>query len=128
MHRDVRAAFETKLVAAIDKIFGAGDAPVLVTAVAVDKNRGLLRDALAKGATVRCTATSAPRRSLAGAHAPRRGGGQRPEAGTRITHRELLGRAWALYEVESEEGAATPPTTPSTGLTAAVFTEDLRRG
>ncbi|KAK1830071.1 Aldehyde/histidinol dehydrogenase [Podospora conica] len=126
VHRDVRAAFEEKLVGAIDKIFGgAADAPVLVTAAAADKNRGLLRDAVDKGAKVLygdVAAEEATRTRM------------RPVVVAGVTEAmelyrtESFGPSVALYEVDSEEEALRIANDTEYGLTSAIFTEDLRRG
>lgn len=126
VHRDVRAPFEQKLVAAIDKIFGGGaDAPVLVTAAAADKNRGLLRDAVGKGARVLYGDVAAEEVTRTR---------MRPVVVAGVTEEmdlyrtESFGPSVALYEVETEEEALRIANDTEYGLTAAVFTEDLRRG
>lgn len=128
VHRAVAAAFEAKFTAAINKFFpAAADAPVLIHAPAVDKNKALLRDARDKGATLVHghefdTAHEATATRL------------RPVVVKGITEdmqlykTESFGPSVALYEVDSEEEALRLANDTEYGLSSAVFTEDLRRG
>jgi len=50
VHKSVRAEFEEKFIAAVDGIFNQGDAPILISSPAVEKNKKLIADALSKGA------------------------------------------------------------------------------
>lgn len=131
VHRRVAAAFEAKLVAAVDKFFPAGgDAPVLIHAAAADKVRGLVRDAADKGATLvkgdvdEATTTTTTTSSAR----------MRPvivkgvTADMALYKTESFGPSVALYEVDSEEEALRIANDTEYGLTSAVFTEDLRRG
>lgn len=126
VHKNIRAEFEKKLVAAIDTVFSSGaDAPVLISSLAVSKNKKLIEDALAKGASL-----------LYGNHnaqesTPTR---MRPvvingaTAEMDIYQTESFGPSVALYEIETEEEALCIANDTEYGLSSAVFTEDLRRG
>lgn len=131
VHRAVRAAFEARLLASVAKFFpAAGEAPLLISGAAAEKNRALLRDARAKGA-----ALLGP-----GGDPEARGGGEAPGARMRpvvvsgvteemdLYRTESFGPTVALYEVGTEEEALRLANDTEYGLTSAVFTEDLRRG
>ena len=126
VHKNVRAEFEKKLVAAIEHIFGGGqDAPILINASAVTKNKSLLADALSKGARVLYGNPDAVEST------PTR---MRPVVITDVTPEmdiyktESFGPTVAVYEIETEEEALRIANDTEYGLTSAVFTEDLRRG
>lgn len=127
VHKNVVAAFEAKFIAAVDKFFPAsGDAPVLIHAPAVAKNKKLLADAQGKGATFLTNG------DLEAAEAtPTR---MRPIIVKGVTTEmelyktESFGPSVALYEVDSEEEALRLANDTEYGLSSAVFTEDLRRG
>lgn len=133
VHKAVRAAFEAKLAGAIDHIFGGGgggggpakDALVLINAVGVAKNKKLVEDALAKGASLLYGDPSAQEST------PTR---MRPVVVSNVTadmdiyKTESFGPTVALYEIESEEEALRIANDTEYGLSSAVFTEDLRRG
>lgn len=128
VHKAVAAQFEEKFKASVAKFFSAeGDAPVLIHAPAVEKNKTLVRDAQSKGATLvhghefDTKEESTPTRL-------------RPIIVKGITEEmqlyktESFGPSTALYEVETEEEALRIANDTEYGLTSAVFTEDLRRG
>jgi len=126
VHKKVRAEFEKKFVGAVDHIFGADkDAPVLITAVAVEKNKQLLQDALSKGASV-LYGDAAAEQATKTRMRPVVISGVKEEMD--IYKTESFGPSVALYEVESEEEALRITNDTEYGLTSAVFTEDLRRG
>jgi acyl-CoA reductase-like NAD-dependent aldehyde dehydrogenase len=125
-HKAVRPAFEEKFRATIDAIFGNGqDAPVLIHAPSVEKNKKLVRDAVSKGAKVVYGDVEAQEAT------PTR---MRPVvvAGIKedmdIYRTESFGPTVSLLEIESEEEALRIANDTEYGLTSAVFTEDLRRG
>lgn len=129
VHRDARAAFEAKLLASVEKFFpAAGEAPLLISPAAVEKNRKLLRDARGKGAALLGSGRDFEQASEAG---PAR---MRPVVVAGVTEdmdiykTESFGPTVALYEVETEEEALRLANDTEYGLTSAVFTEDLRRG
>jgi len=126
VHKKVRAEFEGKLAGTIAGIFGPyTPAPVLITSVAVDKNKKLVQDALAKGATVlygdpnveESTKTRMRPIVLSGV-----------KEDMDIYQTESFGPTTSLIEIETEEEAIRIANDTEYGLTSAVFTEDLRRG
>lgn len=126
VHKNVRAAFEEKLSSAIDKIFGPQtEAPVLIHAPSVTKNKKLLQDAVAKGAAVLYGDINAEEASKTR---------MRPIVVSGVTTEmdiyktESFGPSVSLYEIETEEEALRIANDTEYGLTSAVFTEDLRRG
>ncbi|OIW26020.1 aldehyde dehydrogenase [Coniochaeta ligniaria NRRL 30616] len=126
VHKKVRAAFEEKLKGAIDQIFGGGqDAPVLIHAPSVDKNRKLMRDAVSKGAKVVYGDVEAEEST---------GTRMRPivisgvSTEMDIYQTESFGPTVSLFEIDTEEEALRIANDTEYGLTSAVFTEDLRRG
>ncbi|KAL2017720.1 hypothetical protein VTK56DRAFT_1745 [Thermocarpiscus australiensis] len=127
VHKKVRAEFEKKLVAATDAIFGSQhDTPVLINSAGVAKNKTLVADALSKGAALLYgdadAAESTPTTRM------------RPVILSGVTTdmdiygTESFGPTVSLYEVETEEEALRIANDTEYGLSAAVFTEDLRRG
>ncbi|KAK4464187.1 aldehyde dehydrogenase domain-containing protein [Cladorrhinum samala] len=126
VHKNVRAEFEKKLVAAIDTVFGSGaDAPVLINSLAVAKNKKLIEDALAKGASL-LYGDSGAQESTPTRMRPVVINGATAEMD--IYQTESFGPSVALYEVETEEEALRIANDTEYGLSSAVFTEDLRRG
>ncbi|KAL2752687.1 hypothetical protein ACRALDRAFT_2044441 [Sodiomyces alcalophilus JCM 7366] len=126
VHRAVKPAFLAKLAASIDKYFPpAGDAPVLISEVAVDKNRKLVADATAKGAEV-VYGDAAAREASATR--------MRPVVLDKVTRdmdiyaTESFGPSVSVFEVSSEQEAIDLANDSEYGLTSAVFTEDLKRG
>ncbi|KAK4217038.1 salicylaldehyde dehydrogenase [Rhypophila decipiens] len=128
VHRNVRAEFEKKLVGAIDHIFnGEGaDAPVLITAAAVDKIKALVSDALSKGANLVYGDANAPEEKTKTRIRPMVIAGIKEDMDLYKT--ESFGPTVSLFEIESEEEALRIANDTEYGLTSAVFTEDLRRG
>lgn len=128
VHKDVRAEFEKQFAAAIEKMFpSGGDAPVLITAGGVEKNKQLVQDALSKGASVVAGDPGA------GDDGPN-GTAMRPVVISNVTpemdiyRTESFGPTVSLIEVGSEEEAVRIANDTEYGLAASVFTEDLRRG
>jgi acyl-CoA reductase-like NAD-dependent aldehyde dehydrogenase len=126
VHKNVRAEFEEKLKKAIDMIFGPqNEAPVLIHAPSVEKNKKLLKDAVSKGAKVLYGDINAEEPSKTR---------MRPVVISDVTpnmdiyQTESFGPSVALYEIETEEEALRIANDTEYGLSSAVFTEDLRRG
>jgi len=126
VHKKVRAEFEKKLVGAIDNIFGGEhDAPVLINSLGVVKNKKLLEDALAKGASLlygdpkaqESTATRMRPVVISGV-----------STDMDIYKTESFGPTVSLFEIEAEDEALRIANDTEYGLSSAVFTEDLRRG
>lgn len=126
VQRSVASKFRLLLAAAAEKMFGKDTpAPVLVTSAAVDKNRKLVKDAVAKGASILfgdVNATEACSSSM------------RPIIVDNVSKEmelyaaESFGPTVSLIEVDTEEEAVALANDTEYGLTAAVFTENLVRG
>ncbi|KAL8305523.1 hypothetical protein RB597_003684 [Gaeumannomyces tritici] len=128
VHKKVAAEFKAKFAASANRFFApGGPAPVLVQAQGVARNRALVRDAVAKGAEV--VLGDAEEGEGAGSENQ-----MRPVALAGVTpdmdiyRTESFGPTVSLFEVESEDEAVRLANDTEYGLSAAVFTEDLRRG
>lgn len=126
VHKNVAAAFEEKLVAAVNKFYPAsGEAPILVTRAATEKTKKLVADATGKGAKLIHGDLG-----LVEASATR----MRPVIVKGVTEEmdlyrtESFGPAVAVYEIQTEEEALRIANDTEFGLSSAIFTEDLRRG
>lgn len=131
VQRSIRDAFSAKLATAMTNIFGAAteerSAQVLIRPQAVTKAKGLVEDALGKGAKLEgsCDLGSAVSAD---------GGRMRPLVVSGITkgmdlyYTESFAPTVGLFEVDTEEEAIALANDTEYGLSAAVFTEDLRRG
>ncbi|KAH6692632.1 Aldehyde/histidinol dehydrogenase [Plectosphaerella plurivora] len=125
VHKAVRGQFEKELAGAMGNIFPAeGDAPVLITDVAVGKTTKLVRDALDKGASV--VAGEVPTGETKARMRPIAIGGVTQQMDIFAT--ESFGPSVAIYEVETEEEALRLANDTEYGLSSAVFTADLSRG
>ena len=128
VHRDVRAAFEEKLVAATKALLGGsgdGAAAVLVQPAAARKVHDLVEDAVSRGARVSgADAYTVP--SLPGRVVPTIVAGV--TSGMDLYHTESFGPVVGIIEASTEEEALRIANDTEYGLSAAVFTEDLRRG
>lgn len=119
--------FRPALKATMDQLFsdkGMG-VPQLVTGAPVEKNKKLLSDALSKGAKTVYGDAEANEESKTK---------MRPviiedvRKGMDIYHTESFGPTVSLFSVKSDEEAVEIANDTDYGLSAAVFTEDLRRG
>lgn len=126
VHKSVKDDFLKRLTASVDNMFPSSkDAWVLVNSSAVDRNRALVGDATRKGARV----------VLGAAEAAETGGTSlRPIVVDGVTtdmdmyRMESFGPTVSVIAIESEEEALRIANDTEYGLSAAVFTEDLRRG
>lgn len=126
VHKNIRAEFGTKLAASIDRIFGTQQDPlVLINSASVAKNKKLLHDAVAKGATL-LYGDAAAKESSDTRMRPVVVSGVTPEMD--IYRLESFGPTVSLLEIETEEEALRIANDTEYGLSSAVFTEDLRRG
>ncbi|PTB68227.1 aldehyde dehydrogenase [Trichoderma citrinoviride] len=134
VHSKVRPQFQEKLVAAVNEIFPPDSpAPLLINEAAVKRNKALVQDAAAKGATV---ILGNVHNDDDDANESSRGGSTElrpvivgdvtPEMDLYAT--ESFGPTVSLHEVETEAQALALANDSEYGLTAAVFTDDLRRG
>lgn len=127
VHKTVRAEFEKKLAGSVEKFFSAkADAPVLISAVAVEKNKKLLRDAVDKGASLVFGSSEAAEEASKNRMRPVVVGGV--TTAMDIYRVESFGPTVSLIEVETEEEALRIANDTEYGLSSAVFTQDLRRG
>ncbi|KAF4125048.1 Acyl-CoA reductase or other NAD-dependent aldehyde dehydrogenase [Geosmithia morbida] len=128
VHEKVRDAFVEKLKGAVDAIFPpAQEAPVLISRVAVDKNKQLVRDAVSKGATVLHGDVDAHGEELSDTEMrPVIIGDVTPDMDIYLT--ESFGPSVSLITVSTEEEAVRIANDTEYGLSSAVFTADLRRG
>lgn len=127
VHKNIRAEFEKKFAAAIEKMFPSSDAPpTLITPLGVEKNRKLVQDAISKGAGVvsgNPNEADGPNKTT-----------MRPIVLNNVTPEmdiyktESFGPTVSLIEVGSEEEAVRIGNDTEYGLTSSVFTEDLRLG
>jgi len=127
VHKKIRAEFEKKFVGAVDSIFGGADkdAPILISGIAVEKNKRLIRNALENGASL-LYGDAAAEESTKTRMRPVIVSGVKESMD--IYQVETFGPSVSLFEVETEEEALRIANDTEYGLTAAVFTEDLRRG
>ncbi|KAK3941531.1 aldehyde dehydrogenase domain-containing protein [Diplogelasinospora grovesii] len=123
IHKNVRVAFEEKLAAVTEKIFSSP--AVLISGMAVEKNKKLLQDALSKGASLLYGDVNAEETTKTRMK-PVIVSGVKEEMD--IYKTESFGPSVSLFEVETEEEALRIANDTDYGLTSAVFTEDLRRG
>lgn len=127
VHRNIVDKFKPALKSTLDNLFSdnAMGVPQLVTAAPVEKNKKLLADAVSKGAAVVYGDPDANEESATK---------MRPvvlesiKQDMDIYHTESFGPTVALYTVDSDEEAVKLANDTDYGLSAAVFTEDLRRG
>lgn len=126
VQRSIAEKFCKVLAETAEKVFGKdAPAPVLVASAAVNKNKGLVNDALSKGANVVFgdpSSTEACNNSM------------RPLIVGNVTREmdiystESFGPTVSLLIVDSEEDAVALANDTEYGLTSAVFTDNLFRG
>ncbi|TQV95580.1 Aldehyde dehydrogenase [Cordyceps javanica] len=138
VHASVRDAFAEHLVAAAAALYGgaaSGDAredqkaaaPVLVTSAAVVKNKALVADAVAKGATVLYGDADADAEEDDGSRRMRPVvvADVRPDMDLYKT--ESFGPTVSLISFQDEADAVAIANDTEYGLVAAIFSRDLRR-
>lgn len=126
VHKKVKAEFQKKLAASIEKIFSSqDDAPILIGDEGVVKNKALLKDATSKGASLLHGDANAQEISN-NRMRPVVLQNVKPEMD--IYYTESFGPTVSIIEVETEEEAIQIANDTEYGLSSAVFTEDLRRG
>lgn len=126
VHKNIKAAFHEKFTAAVQQLLpGNQNAPVLINAVAVTKNRKLMADAVSKGASVLYGDLDARENNDTSLRPIILDGVTKDMD---IYKTESFGPTVSLFEVESEEDAISIANDTEYGLSSAVFTEDLRRG
>ncbi|KAL4929485.1 aldehyde dehydrogenase [Aspergillus undulatus] len=126
VQRSIAEQFQKVLVETAEKIFGKNaPAPVLVASAAVNKNKGLVDDAVGKGANV-VFGDSKASESGVNSMRPVVVGGITKEMDLYAT--ESFGPTVSLMVVDSEEEATELANDTEYGLTSAVFTSNLFRG
>ena len=126
VHKNIAPKFKETFTAMVDTMFSpSSSAPVLISGAAVEKNRKLVKNATGKGASILYGNVNAQEISATR---------MRPIILDGITrdmdlyHTESFGPTVSIFEVETEEEAIGMANDTEYGLTAAVFTEDLKRG
>ncbi|EXM18242.1 Aldehyde dehydrogenase, N-terminal [Fusarium oxysporum f. sp. vasinfectum] len=125
VHKSIRAVLEDKLKQTLNAIFPRdGDAFVLATDVAADKNKTLVRDAVFKGAKLLHGDVDAAE-TISSRLRPIIVSDVKP--GMDIYTTESFGPTVSIIEFDSEEEAIRIANDTEYGLTSAIFSKDLRR-
>ncbi|KAL6919512.1 hypothetical protein ACHAPO_003940 [Fusarium lateritium] len=126
VHKNIKDEFEKKLSATIEQVFSSkADAPILVASAPVEKNKALIKDAIAKGASLVHGNVDAEETSKTR---------MRPIVVRDVTSEmdiyqtESFGPTVSLIVIETEEEAIKIANDTEYGLSSAVFTSDLQRG
>ncbi|KAF6530390.1 hypothetical protein HZS61_001702 [Fusarium oxysporum f. sp. conglutinans] len=124
VHRSISDEFSTALKEATQGLFGSGKPPfVLVNSAAVQKNKGLVADAVAKGATTLLGDAEAVEDQ------PTK---MRPVIVSNVSkemniyHTESFGPTVSLLTFDTEDEALAIANDTDYGLSGAVFSEDLK--
>lgn len=126
VHSSVAESFKPILQATIEKVFGSAEAtPVLVTAGSAKRNRGLVDSALSQGAQAVYGNTN-PTGKLETKMSPVVLTNVNKDMDIYAT--ESFGPSVSLYTFDSEEEALKLANDTEYGLSASVYTEDLRAG
>lgn len=124
-HKSVRKDLEEKLKQWVETVFSSkNDSPVLVAEAPVIKNKGLVKDALSKGATLVCGNADATEKTKTRLR-PIIISNVRPDM--EIYKTESFGPTVSVVEFETEEEALRIANDTEYGLSAAVFSQDLRK-
>ncbi|KAG6007442.1 hypothetical protein E4U21_006031 [Claviceps maximensis] len=126
VHKAIKEPFRQALAAAVATMFPAdGEAPVLINSIAAERNRQLVANATGRGATILHGDVNARESSDTRL---------RPIIVDNVTtdmdiyKTESFGTTVSIMDIESEEEAIRIANDTEYGLSAAVFTRDLRRG
>jgi acyl-CoA reductase-like NAD-dependent aldehyde dehydrogenase len=125
VHANVAQAFKRALGPTMNQVFGETTSLTLVSDAPVRKNKKLLQDAIGKGASV-IHGHASHDADLAAA--------MRPVVIENVTqdmeiyHNESFGPIVPLYTINSDEEAIELANDTDYGLSAAIYTEDLRWG
>ncbi|KAH7035470.1 aldehyde dehydrogenase domain-containing protein [Microdochium trichocladiopsis] len=127
VHQNIQEAFEAELRRAVDKLFPLDqDPPVLINAAAVVKNKELVRDATSKGARlVHGRLGDGAGGELRTALRPLVVAGVQP--GMDMYLAESFGPSMSVIGFDSDAEALRLANEGEYGLSAAVFSRDLRR-
>ncbi|KAH6889631.1 aldehyde dehydrogenase domain-containing protein [Thelonectria olida] len=125
VHKSIRPALEEKLKEWVELVFSSeADAPKLITGHAVTKNKGLVRDAVSKGASLVCgnidveESTKTRLRPIIVSNV-------KPEM--EIYKLESFGPTVSVIEFETEEEALRVANDTEYGLSSSIFSKDLRK-
>lgn len=124
VHAAVAEKFKEIFKKTVDQIFGTPDGLTLVNSIPVTKNKKLLSDALAKGAKV---VHGDPEHTTTINTAMRPVVLEGIKEGMDLYYTESFGPTVSFFTVESDEEAIALANDTEYGLTASVYTEDLRR-
>lgn len=125
VHSSIASEFAQEFKTATNNMFGAPNpSPVLVASAAVKKNRKLISEAVAKGAKV---LTGDPDSQEDSEFRLRPIVIENVKKDMDIFYEESFGPTVSIITVESEEEAIAIANDTDYGLSAAVFTEDLKR-
>ncbi|GAB0132470.1 hypothetical protein EsDP_00000905 [Epichloe bromicola] len=126
VHKAIKDTFREKFTAAVAAMFPAdGEAPVLISSAAAQKNKQLIANATERGATILHGDVKAQESSNTRL---------RPIVVDNVTTDmdiykiESFGPTVSVMDIESEEEAIRIANDTEYGLASAVFTQDLRRG
>ncbi|OQN95057.1 hypothetical protein B0A48_18884, partial [Cryoendolithus antarcticus] len=122
---EVAAKFKEALKGTLEAVFGDPNGLVLVNEHSVLKNKQLLEDAISKGAKV---VYGDPHHQTESRTSVRPVVVEGVHNGMDIYHTESFGPTVSVIVVRSDEEAIKIAKDTDYGLSAAVFTEDLRRG
>ncbi|KAF4982002.1 hypothetical protein FDECE_17590 [Fusarium decemcellulare] len=126
VHKNVKDEFEKKLSATIEQIFSSeGEAPVLIALAAVEKNKALVKEAIAKGASL---VHGNPDVDEASKYRMRPIVINNVTADMDIYQAESFGPTVSVIAIETEEEAIKLANDTEYGLTSSVFTKDLQTG
>lgn len=126
VHKSISSPFAEEFKSAVETIFSSKeDAPVLINAAAVKKNKNLVTDATSKGAKILAGNINASESSDTRLR-PIIISGVKPSMD--LWYTESFGPTVSFIEVETEEEALKIANDTEYGLTSAVFTNDLRTG
>jgi acyl-CoA reductase-like NAD-dependent aldehyde dehydrogenase len=125
VHEKIADAFKEALKPTMNQVFGENTSLTLISEAPVRKNKDLLQDAIGKGAKVVHGDAS---------HNADVKSAMQPVVIEQVTkdmdvyNTESFGPTVSLYAVTSDEAAVELANDTDYGLSAAVYTEDLRRG
>lgn len=126
VHKAIKDTFREKFTAAVAAMFPAdGEAPVLISSAAAQRNKQLIANATERGATILHGDAKAQESSDTRL---------RPIVVDNVTTDmdiykiESFGPTVSVMDIESEEEAIRIANDTEYGLASAVFTQDLRRG
>lgn len=124
VHESILSEFRTALKGAIDRLSSIIGVPQLISAQQVEKNKGLISDALEKGAKALHSHTQHTEESTT-LMAPVIIEGVKP--GMDLYYTESFGPTVSLIAVSSDEEALRIANDTEYGLSASIFTRDLRK-